>query len=124
MPFAEWPESLPQAMLLEHMSGGELDVVTFRPQVGAPILYQVGNSRSYPVRGRLRLSDAQLDTFLEFFRDTLRNGSRRFDWTSASFDGGTMRLQFDVEGGEPFSYNAMAAGWMLSVSLIVVRQVA
>lgn len=122
MPFAEWPASLPQAMLLGHSNGSEVDVVAFAPQVGAPVLFQVGDSRSSAVQGTLRVSDSQLADFLEFYRDDLRNGSRRFDWTSDSFDGATLRLQFDPSN--PFSYQAQAIGWLLSVSLTVVRQVA
>lgn len=122
MPFAEWPETLPQDMLLEHGHGPEVNVVAFRPQVGVPTLYQVGESQSRYIRGRLRISDAQLETFFTFYRETIRNGSRRFDWESASFDGATLRLQFDPD--EPFTYSGMAGGWMLSVNLWVVREIA
>lgn len=122
MPFPEWPSSLPQAMLLEHSGGPEVNVVAFRPQVGVATLYQVGESQARPIRGRLRVSDGELAVFLEFYRETLRNGSRRFNWTSDSFDGATLRLQFDPEEG--FSYSAAAIGWYLSVNLWVVREVA
>lgn len=122
MPFAEWPASLPQDMLLDHVQGGEANVVAFRPQVGPPTLYQVGNTRSRTLRGRVRVSDAQLATFLDFYRDDLRSGSRRFNWTSDSFDGATLRLQFDEAEG--FTYSSMPAGWVLNLNLWVVREVA
>ncbi len=122
MPFPSWPVGLPQEMLLDHTGGAELNVVAFSPQVGVATLYQVGESQSRDVRGRLRVSDAQLATFLEFYRTTLRNGSRRFDWTSDSFDGATLRLQFDPS--EPFSYSAAAIGWFLNVNLWCVREIA
>jgi hypothetical protein len=122
MPFATWPSTLPQEMLLEHTHGSEANVVAFRPQVGVPTLYQVGETQSRYIRGRLRVSDAQLATFLEFYRDTVLHGSRRFDWESASFDGATLRLQFDPD--EAFSYAGMASGWMLSLNLWVVREIA
>jgi hypothetical protein len=122
MPFAEWPSSLPQDMLLEHSHGPEVNVVAFRPQVGVPTLYQVGDVQSRYIRGRVRVSDAQMQTFLDFFRDDLRSGSRRFNWTSDSFDGATLRLQFDSD--EAFTYAGMAAGWILSLNLWVVREVA
>jgi len=122
MPFAEWPGSLPQEMLLEHTHGPETNVVAFRPQVGAPSLYQVGDVHVRYIRGRVRVSDAQMDTFLSFFRNDLRNGSRRFNWTSDSFDGFTLRLQFDDQ--EAFTSSGMASGWMLNLNLWVIREVA
>jgi hypothetical protein len=122
MPYPEWPATLPQDMLLGHTGQAVPSSVAFRPQVHAPTLYQVGDSQAHAVRGRLRVSDAQLQTFLEFYRETLRYGSRRFNWTSASFDGATMRLQFDEAA--PYSHEAAAIGWTLDVTLWVVRQVA
>ena len=122
MPFAEWPVALPQNMLLEHGHGPELNVVAFRPQVGVPTLYQVGETQSRSIRGRVRVSDSQMATFLTFFRDTILHGSRRFDWTSDSFDGATLRLKFDSD--EPFTYEGMPSGWMLNLNLWVVREVA
>lgn len=122
MPFPTWPAGLPQEMLLEHDHGPEQNVVAFRPQVGEPTLYQVGESHVRPLRGRLRVSDAELATFLEFFRTDLRHGSRQFNWTSDSFDGYTLRLQFDPDSA--YSHAGMTTGWMLSVNLWIVREVA
>lgn len=122
MPFPTWPAGLPQEMLLEHDHGPETNVVAFRPQVGEPTLYQVGESRVRPLRGRLRVSDAELATFLEFFRTDLRSGSRQFNWTSDSFDGYTLRLQFDPDSA--YSHTGMTTGWMLSVNLWIIREVA
>ena len=118
---ATWPASLPQAMLLQHNEGAPSNVSAFQPMVGEPALFQTGSSRARAVSGSLRISDVQRATFLTFYETTLSMGTRQFEWTSDSFDGETWRLQFAEDGA--YTLIAQAAGWILQVSLMMVRRV-
>ncbi len=119
---ALWPVSLPSDLLLGHTEGPPSNVAGFKPLIGAPALYQIGDSPARAVPGRLRISDAQRVTFLEFYQQTLRMGTRPFELTSSAFDGATWLCQFAAEN--PYQLAGAAAGWWLELSLVLVRQLA
>lgn len=117
---AEWPSTLPSAFVLGHTDQPQVQVAAFEPAVGAPLLYQVGDSRARSFSGKARISDAQRLIFLDFFQTTLAGGSRRFELESASFDGERWLCQFDATG--PYRLEGAAAGWWLEVALVLVRR--
>lgn len=119
---AAWPVSLPSAWLIGHTETPQPQSVAFEPLVGAPLLYQVGAARTGMAEGRMRISNAQRLTFLAFYQADLAYGTRRFTLTSASLDGETWLLQLDQ--AQPYQLEAAAAGWWLTVRVVLVRRLA
>lgn len=117
-----WPASLPTSLVLGFTEGNPKNVAQFEPMVGAPLLYHVGDQRSRMVSGRWRISNAQRATFRTWYEQTLRMGARRFELTSDSFDGGTWLCQFAHP--ESYTLEGAAGGWWLTVSIMLVRQLA
>lgn len=117
-----WPVTLPADLILGHPQSAPANVAAFQPMLGAPALYQMGDSPVHTVQGRLRISDAQRVTFRTFYEQTLRMGTRPFEFTSSAFDGETWLCQFAASGA--FELTGAAAGWWLQLSLVLLRQLA
>lgn len=98
-----------------------MNLAEFLPQVGAPALYQIGDSPVVRVSGRVRVTDDQAADFIEFYTETLAMGSRRFTLESDSFDGQEWICQFAKDG--PYQLEGAAAGWWLQLSLVLVRRI-
>lgn len=111
---------LPADLILGHTESAPANRAAFEPLVGAPVLYQMGDSPVRTVPGRLRISDAQREIFLAFFTETLAQGTRRFALESSAFDGQTWLCQLDAE--QPYQLEGAAAGWWLQLSLVLVRR--
>jgi hypothetical protein len=118
----EWPAELPTDLLIGHSETALANLAAFQPLVGAPALYQVGDSQVRTVPGRLRISDAQRLVWLDFYSDTLAMGTRRFSLQSSGFDGETWQCQLADQ--QPYQLEGAAAGWWLTLSLVLVRRLA
>lgn len=76
---AQWPASLPQSPLLEGFSDTPQDTVIRSGFIGGDKQRNRYTAAVHNVTENYLMTPAQFQTFLEFFRDTLKNGSLTFD---------------------------------------------
>ena len=77
-----WPASLPQAPLLGSLTITPEDIASsFQPDVGPPIIRMETTTAGENLKFSMAFREAQFDTLVTFWNDTLGNGQDAFDWT-------------------------------------------
>jgi len=82
MSIPAWPATLPQVIWAEGFGESPADVLLRTSMdVGPAKVRRRSTAGVRPVTGKLKVTSAELDTFLVFYVTTLLNGSLRFSWT-------------------------------------------
>jgi len=75
-----WPVGIPQEILQTSYAESPPDnVVKSQMAVGPPKMRRRSTSGERPFSGVINMTETQLETFDDFFRTTLKDGSLRFD---------------------------------------------
>lgn len=114
-----WPATLPQAPLVDSWTGGpQRNKVSFKPEIGPPIVRRRGTSRVVIWEGTFPpFSADQLDDFEEFFATDLKDGTLAFNWTDPVH--GDTGLWTFSDDDPPYKVSAGAASlYNLSMKLI------
>lgn len=114
-----WPASLPQSLRLSGLSETDSKAVVRTEMTAGPAFQRNRFSAiTQDITGSLSMTEAQVGTFLDFYRNTLGNGAAEFDWMHPRTDAPvTMRFV----GNSPPSINAVGGGrYTVSVSIEVL----
>lgn len=114
-----WPVSLPQRLRLEGAAfAPQPNVISFGTEVGPGKARRRSTARVTVATGAQLHTQAQLETFLEFFRDDLEDGALTFTWVD-HVEGGAADYRFSPS--DP--YRAAPAGnelWLVTLNLLQV----
>lgn len=114
-----WPVSLPAVPQLAGLSvSPQSRLVSFGTETGPGKVRRRSTARVQNVSMSLLVTQAQLEDFLEFFRDDLEDGALVFTWTDP-VEGGAASFRFSPS--DP--YSVAAAGrqlWSLGLNLLQV----
>jgi hypothetical protein len=75
-----WPATLPQQPLYGWSEKRQRNVAAFEPEVGPPKLRRRSTAASAACSGAFLLTDAQRETFDDFFEADLADGALPFTW--------------------------------------------
>lgn len=77
-----WPATLPAAPLMNGLGmTPQPNVISFGTEVGPGKVRRRSTARVSALAAGLLLTQDQLEDFLAFFRDDLKDGALSFDWT-------------------------------------------
>lgn len=95
MSIPEWPSNLPQELLVAGY--GEQpgrNVIKSQTDVGPAKLRRRGSCAPREIKGTIRLSPEELDTFDEFYETTLMSGVLRFAWVHPIKQDDSVEMRF------------------------------
>ena len=82
-----WPPGLPQKLQSEDYSRTMRDAVArFESEIGLEESRQRFSRPVYEIQGSQIITNSQVDILEDFYEDTLRNGTRQFEWTIPGTD--------------------------------------
>jgi len=118
---ASWPVSLPQLVLQDGFQEQPPNtVVGWSPDSGPDKLRRRFTAGPRPLKLNLVMTWAQVETFDQWFRDTLADGALPFDWVHPR-TGLAVTLRF--KAGQPPVYTPERPGavtWLVSASVEVM----
>ena len=114
-----WPIGLPQRPLAEGLSGQpEPNVVSFTSDVGAEHLRRRATARRETIACQFIVTDAQRSQFLNFFRETLKDGTLTYEWQDPIDEvQGTYRIRTYRINYETFDATNNVDMWRVSLQL-------
>jgi hypothetical protein len=112
-----WPATIPSE---PEQSGYDeklaISSSIFEPDVGPPTTWRRSTADGAAIKATIIMTDAERDLFKTFYRSTLRDGSRAFNWTNPAY-GSSARHLFDP-GNPPVFVNIGAALWRVTLQII------
>lgn len=87
MSIPTWPETLPQALLMDSYEESAPDVlIKSNVETGPAKVRRRVTAAIRPIKGHQIMNDEQLGIFKVFFNSTLYGGAMRFTWTDPTGD--------------------------------------
>lgn len=114
-----WPATLPAALLRNGFGHAfPSDAVEFAPEIGPPMTRRRSTAGAEPVSGAINVDRAQYETFVAFWRDTLRSGTLPFTWRHPIRSEEIVTMQFT--GGRPQTSPVSGGLFRISLSLLIL----